>query len=122
MASRALGTFSRETAHLRNEEVRLQHELDMTRIRSERRERATGQKNDEGEQEGELEEVEGRRKPRRIPMPKFDHFKKLSLPPLQHKASVVRDGCKTFRTTGPSSVTSTIQSSTMTVLKTFHTF
>ena len=27
-------------------------------------------------------------------------------PPWQHKASVVRDGCKTFRTTGPSSVTS----------------
>ena len=59
--------------NLRNEEVRLQHELEMTRIRSERRERATGQENDEGEQEGELEEVEGRRKPPRIPMPKFDH-------------------------------------------------
>ena len=59
--------------NLRNEEVRLQHELDMTRIRSERWERAIGQENDEGEQEGELEEVEGRRKPPRIPMPKFDH-------------------------------------------------
>ena len=59
--------------NLRNEEVRLRHELDMTRIRSERRERAIGQENDEGEQEGELEEVEGRRKPPRIPMPKFDH-------------------------------------------------
>ena len=46
---------------------------DMTRIRSERRERAIGQENDEGEQEGDLEEVEGRRKPPRIPMPKFDH-------------------------------------------------
>ena len=32
-----------------------------------------GQENDEGEQEGELEEVEGIRKPPRIPMPKFDH-------------------------------------------------
>ena len=45
----------------------------MTRIRSERRERALGQENDEGEQEGELKEVEERRKPPRIPMPKFDH-------------------------------------------------
>ena len=45
----------------------------MTRIQSERRERAIGQENDEGEPEGELDEVEGRRKPPRIPMPKFDH-------------------------------------------------
>ena len=63
----------RAELNLKNEEVRLQHELEMTRIRSERRERAIGQENDEGEQEGELEEVQGRRKPPRIPMPKFDH-------------------------------------------------
>ena len=63
----------RAELNLKNEEVRLRHELEMTRIRSERRERAIGQENDEGEQEGELEEVEGRRKPPRIPMPKFDH-------------------------------------------------
>ena len=35
---------------------------------------------------------------------KNKQFKNFS-PPWQHKASVVRDGCKTFRTTGPSSVT-----------------
>ena len=59
--------------NLRKEEVRLQHELDMTRIRSERRERAIRQENDQGDQEGELEEVEERREPPRIPMPKFNH-------------------------------------------------
>ena len=45
----------------------------MTHIRSERRERGKGQENDKGEKEGDSEEVEGRRKPPRIPMPKFDH-------------------------------------------------
>ena len=63
----------RAELNLKTEEVRLQYELDITPIRSERQERAVGQENDEGEQEGDSEEVEGRRKTPRIPMPKFDH-------------------------------------------------
>ena len=65
--------LQKETRRSESGKQRSKITWDMTRIRSERRERAIGQENDEGEQEGDLEEVEGRRKPPRIPMPKFDH-------------------------------------------------